>query len=421
MVTRLVSFIIIAAFIGSLRSLWALTVEEVTEKLSNHYNLHKPQCPADWAQKYITRHKDSLAAPATAKFLVAVPNLSGLADRVIGIVSSFMLAMLTGRAFQIGPRSPLIPLQSVFNTKYINWIRPADPEWIIEPLKYKAKEMNYNSTVLSEKRHFAVNTLDNWKLLNNFLSQNLDGLLGGDAQITYIVINRGLSMRIFTNKHYSNELEITWRLSQETAFGCIVHLLFQPKPEIFLTIPDLFSGVMQVQESSKKVVLIGIQIRVGDHIFANDAVQLAGFHAYFDCARQIEEFALQEGYSEAKWLVVTDSRSLRKEVVAAYGDKVITSLHTHIEHSAKESSVCTHNCTVSSKGFEAAAAEWWMLSFSTYHIISQYSGFGRSASMVGFKGRSVYTVPHKMMSKTIACGKNSATDFYDLPYEWSGV
>ncbi|RYH21766.1 hypothetical protein EON65_20195 [archaeon] len=417
---RVICVLIFFALFGEY-VIWSLTVEEISEKLSYHSSIYQPQCRADWAQKYIKLHKESLLAPSSAKYLVAVPNLSGLADRVIGIVSSFMLAMLTNRVFQIGPRHPLIPLQSVFNTQHINWLRPADADWIIEPLKYKAKEMNYNSSVLDEQRHYAVNTLDNWKLIDKLLTQNLDGILGEDAQTTYIVINRGLSIRIFGNKHYKEHLENTWQLTPETAFGCIVHLLFQPKPEIFLTIPDLFSSVMQLQESNKKVLLIGIQIRVGDYVFTQDAVEVSSFHAYFDCARQIEEFAMQDGYTEAKWLVVTDSRSLRRGVVAAYGEKVITSLHTHIEHSAKESSVCTQNCTVSSTGFEAAAAEWWILSFSSYHVISQYSGFGRSASMVGFKGRSVYTIPHKMMSKTVTCGKTSVTDFYDLPYEWSGV
>jgi len=102
-----------------------------------------------------------------------------------------------------------------------------------------------------------------------------------------------------------------------------------------------------------KVLKISIQIRAGDHVWANnhhttaqadkDREVLQSFQRFFSCAEQIETFvtAAEPGkYSTVLWYLATDHKALRHAAVAHYGDKVVTSLHSTLEHSAKESSVC---------------------------------------------------------------------------------
>ena len=81
-----------------------------------------------WAANYTSFHRESLLKQSSnTKYLVAVPNLSGnnmitrksisnrqdqidnigMADRVIGFVTVFMMSILTNRVFQLGNRLSL--------------------------------------------------------------------------------------------------------------------------------------------------------------------------------------------------------------------------------------------------------------------------------------------------------------------------
>lgn len=128
-------------------------------------------------------------------------------------------------------------------------------------------------------------------------------------------------------------------------------------------------------------------------------------------------------YNSAKWLLVTDSATLRKEAVAHYGEKFITNPHLKIEHSSKESSVCKGNqpnCQVSNEGFTTAAAEWWLLSYARYHVISLYSGFGRSAAFHSLYPHSIYTIQTAKAKSPVIC-ERTFTDLETLSYDWSGI
>lgn len=332
--------------------------------------------------------------------------------------------MLTDRAFQIGYRQPLIPLETVFTSPNINWQRPKDDDWLLQPLRHDAAQRNYNSSVLESKEYFAVNTIDDWKLQDKFLRQKLQSILTEDAQTVMAVLNRGKTIRIFENKYHSQQLQ-AYGLTPQTAFGCLVHYLFQPKPDIFTHLQEITQQVTETARDSS-TLLIGIQIRAGDNYLTRQdhSIDVQQYAAFFDCAQQIEQWALpQTGATTAKWFLVSDSTHLRSQAVARFGkDKVITAGSISVEHSAKETSVCkSGSCDVSSEGFQVAAAEWWLFSFARFHVISQYSGYGRSAAMLSFSENSIYTVPHKQQAKRIECSAKSFTELGDLPYEWSGI
>ena len=134
----------------------------------------------------------------------------------------------------------------------------------------------------------------------------------------------------------------------------------QPKKEIFLPVFDQFE---KMSRADPKVLKISVQIRAGDHIWASnnnnnnnnnngvhvshadkDRELLHSFQRFFSCAEQIEAFARAaepDKYSSALWYLATDSKALRHAAVAHYGEKVVTSLHSTLEHSAKEGGVCT--------------------------------------------------------------------------------
>jgi hypothetical protein len=333
-----------------------------------------------------------------------------MADRVLGFTTVFVFAMLSNRVFQIGRRHPLPNMEAVFSSPNINWTRDNgmyEPDWIIEPLQHKAKIRNYNSSILETKKYNAVNTIDDWRLQDRFLRQNIVEILGKDYQNVFIVMNRGKTIRIFENTNYQQQL-IEMGITPHSAFGCLMEFLISPKPFIFLpvieqlqTIHSLTTDYLPASSSSSSdnqsknsTLVISIQIRTGDEFLVNQAqsshqLDISQYVAFFHCAKQIEDFVLaskekdpltNRKYSDAKWYLVTDSLPLRKLAVDKYGsDKLITNTRTRIEHSSKESSVCQGqeksenvNCEVSLEGFANAAAEWWLMSYSRYHVITRY-------------------------------------------------
>jgi hypothetical protein len=371
----------------------------------------------------------------------------GLADRVIGMVTTCMIAMLTDRAFQVGRRGTLVNLETIFHSPYINWTRESDADWLIEPLKHDAKVRQYNNTVLSSKEYYAVNTINDFKLQDRLLRGDLHALMGGDdVQTTMLMINRGKTIRMFENDHVKSKLQ-SMGLTPYSAFGCIMHFLIRPQTNLFLPFYQEFYTLTNTRtQHAKGILKIAIQIRAGDTYLTNSdhTIDIHQYRAYFDCADQIEKFVLASGnYTSALWYLVTDSHPLRKAAIVEYGeDKLVTALQTKIEHSSKEGSVCKHankhdishgngntggsaagnnDCQVSVDGFRMAAAEWWMLSFAQYHIISRYSGFGRSAAMYSLQQDHIYTVMNGKGGSSIACSPKTFTDLETLSYDWSGI
>jgi hypothetical protein len=213
---------------------------------------------------------------------------------------------------------------------------------LLAPLLDKPIERNYNQSILSDGRYNAVNTINNYKLQDAFLRQNISRLLGSNTE-TFIAINRGKTIRLFENEHYSNRLT-QMGLTPHSAFGCMVRYLFAPKPSIFLSVLPEMRRLINEED----VIKIGIHIRTGDKHLMGDHTSspgLNGFHHHFDCAQQIESFPSLTG-RRVMWYLLTDSATLRSEAVAKFGDKLTTSLALQIEHSSKEASVCTSNCKV---------------------------------------------------------------------------
>lgn len=334
-----------------------------------------------------------------------------------------MIAYLTNRIFKIGDRPPLPRVDDVFTSPYINWSRPPEPEWILEPLKFKANPRNYNSSVLGSHDYYAVNTIDDYKLLDRLLRFDLNEIMNKEAWTTLISINRGKTIRMFENQNHIARLSATG-LTSATAFGCIVNYLIKPKPEIFLPVVNQLHTMASL---TSNILKIGIQIRTGDRTMGNSHRATADEYAgFFNCAKDIEHFALSANpqYQKAIWYLVSDLKSVREDAVAKFGvDKVLTSVDIHIEHSSKEESACKNgNCgNVTHNGFSAAAAEWWMFSMADYFVISEYSGFGRSAAMHSLRSSSIYTIPWKKMRAGVSCTNESYTSLENLSYAWSGI
>jgi hypothetical protein len=392
-----------------------------------------------WCDSYSKLHKRVLENRATNdyvkaenKLIVAYPNFSGMADRIIGSASIFLFGVLTDRAIQIGHREGLPSMEIPFFTPSycsLNWVREPDPEWLQEPLKHKAAVRQYNESVLSAGEFYAVNALDDYKMQDRFINSDLNQVLGDKSGTTFIVMNRGKTIRLFENPNHKDQLT-QMGLNQYNAFGLMTNSLIQPRDEIFLPIFDhLF---LKMTDPDPSVLKIMIQIRVGDASISNHnhQISLDTFSTHFNCAKQIQDFAMKtmDGngkpkYTRVLWYLLSDSLSLRKAAVERFGDDVIvTSLDSPIEHTSNENSGYGE---ISQSGFRNAAAEWWLGGYANYHVITQWSGYGRSAAFRAMGKDAIYTINQNKNGQFSpnegSCEKGKHTDLYTMFYDWSGI
>lgn len=386
----------------------------ISKRLAKFRSLQQPSC-GNWMNWYTLLHNKMLHQ-ASPRILVAIPHRSGMADRIVGLTTAFMMAILTERAFQIGRLTGLPDLELAFTSPYIDWSRAVDPDWLTAPLVVNATQRNYNTSYLLLQKHNAVNTIENDKLLTVLTSSDLYSQLG-DAETVLLSTNRGRTIVMFENRFHALQL-YRMELNRYTAFGCLFRYLMEPRPEIFLSVQDIFMKMTNRNRHKRTVLRIAIQIRIGDEALANNpTVAIDSVQGFFDCAQQIEKHVHAE---EAIWYLVSDSLSLRHAARQKY-KKILTALPIAVEHSAKEEEIFKHsqNASVSVEGFRLAAAEWYLMSFADYHVITTNSGFGRSAAMLAGKPGSIYSIANG--SAPAACGPAQYSTIGSLGKVWSGI
>jgi hypothetical protein len=305
---------------------------------------------------------------------------------------------------------------------------------------------------------------------------------------------------MFEHPSYAKRLK-QMELTPYTAFGCLINYLIQPRPAIFLPVYNQFRVM---SDPNPAVLKISIQIRAGDHVFlpesqgalpvADAQAVLHHYQGFFACAAEIEQFAQEDSggrYVRIVWYLATDSHSIRRAAVALYGDKIVTSLTSTIEHTSKENFFCEPtsgagtggdssgvvegtittegdaattdeasgsagsaygvdstgsggsaggegssglvygtprdgpgkddlhtSCAVSHTGFATAAAEWWMIGYADYHVVTESSGYGRSGGYRTGNKDNIFTI---YKSQPTVCNREGFTELEDLMYDWSGI
>lgn len=124
-----------------------------------------------WIQQYKNLHPILLNGTNLPhkKILYAYPLVTGIADRMLGIDTAFLHALMRDRAFQIGKRIDdlLIGLDEGFDARYIDWYRPKD-EYLNDYLNYfEMPDYDTESDIDSFETVFvSVNRGESLKTLN---------------------------------------------------------------------------------------------------------------------------------------------------------------------------------------------------------------------------------------------------------------
>jgi hypothetical protein len=345
------------------------------DKLDSYWTANSEEC-GQWQDEYTAFHRAELqkSEPRLAIYECRdEQNCGGLADRVLGMVSTFFFALMTGRAFLMYWDQPT-SLESLFDAPSINWTTP-------QHLKYEPttiNSFNKNKSIVGDI----------------FPNTSWDDLYPQD--IVTIRSNRGIIIRSMVNHTLYNKKAFDMGLKLHTATGCFMDYIMRPKRHILryvnmylqlLTLPNIFS--------------VGIQIRTGDAAFRHPdtALQLtpeeilARYSPFFDCARDIVE-TFRHPSQTVVYFFVSDSSQLRNFVLETFPDRVIlTSLQP--EHIQLHSTPLGNSFTASFDaegishltGSESAIAENWILAGCDYKIVSQ-GGYGKLAAYHGKRVQS---------------------------------
>ena len=340
-------------------------------------------------------------------------------------MSSFVISIIVGRSYRIGKRTEVLPMETALSSASFNWSHEYEPSWVMEPFILDSRTKNYNKSILDTGAYYALNAIQDHKfygLIAQYSKGDLKKLTGDDSHKTIISLDRGLIFSMTINPLLSPILR-EFGLNSKNAYGCILNSLFTPKPEIFDGMQKIVSRIVKRNSST---LMIGIHIRTGDKALLNSGL-LASMsqpvQKQFKCAESLERhiLATSKTYQHCLWYVRSDSRRLRLTARQRYGHKVVTLLSMQTEHTSKEKSMCSsnkYNCTVSIKGFQTAAAEWWLFGMMDYFIISSNTGFSKSAAMRSNKVKSIFMINDTSPG---VCMPDTFTSVDQLAKQWSGL
>ncbi|KAI9018196.1 hypothetical protein DFJ74DRAFT_676332 [Hyaloraphidium curvatum] len=350
----------------------------------------------------------------------------GLADRIVGIVTTVMFGMLSNRValvdFQRGVKA-----HDVFSPVSLDWTVDID-QWVAKhgvnaTGNYTTLELNYH-------------TPSKWGL-HGLLNSKWDDWWH-DA-VVRLEINRGLTYGMFNHSVYGPRLK-EWGWTPETSFACLLDYILTPAPQIAERVNAAIAPLLDPAH-----LVVGLQIRAGDIAAFSpleDKTTVADHYPMFLCAERLGE---RWGFGRPlRIFVVSDSLALKKDAAAKYGSTLVTTptvpAHVSISNKLeayKETMFGPHrknatiqealaklngsmNATAELEAYEGAIMDMWTLSYAPYLAISQRSGFGNIAAFRAYWRNPVAVVRRDPDFTGDGCGTPAGAKTYeDLAMHWS--
>ncbi|CAJ0893276.1 1148_t:CDS:2, partial [Entrophospora sp. SA101] len=313
-----------------------------------------------WQKTYIKLHEDILNGVESQRYVSYVcdskVNCGGLTERILGMTSTFLFALLTDRAFLADWQVPF-PLDTIFNSPNIDWSYDSlDPDDSIKNLQ--TSELNIID--------YDPENLDYHFLSTNWTTRYPDSFIK-------LYTNQGLIIqKTFNSKYYSTKLKEIG-LRPHTAFSCVLDYLFRPVAPALSFITE-YSALFALPS----IFSVGIHIRTGN-TFEQDHL-LQDYSHFFRCAEQLREtYAAPD--QKGIYYLVTDSNKLR-ESYTKLENVIISGLPINTGHSNYDHPDDVNNAII----------ENWILGKTDFRVISQ-GGIGKLAAFHSKQLHSTVLLP----------------------------
>lgn len=429
---------------------WPILYEKSQPSIRVPPAIPRGRCPSKQFADYARFHSDilsgnfsSLAKMPTAeerrpKFIVYTcrPHIAGeqdpcggLADRIVGIMSTVMFGMLSNRVVLVEFQRE-VKATDVFLPVSINW-GVSLPDFL--------KRHGLNATGDYRER---------WVDLHNPSNHTVDRLIEEKwedwwhEEVIRVEINRGLTFLMTNTSSVYGPILRNWGWQPESAFACLMEYTLTPVPRIAEKINKMLPAVMD-----PRFFVIGIQIRTGDlKTFGKfgDQNNVTNFPGFFVCAENLAD--RKSKGKPVKIFLVSDSMHLKKDARTKYGDALIVTdavpkhlgIMNELEafkefpfgikpteedkqrlEKLKESGAKSQFNEL--EAYEGAILDLWTLTFTPYKIVSIRSGFGNVAALRRFWKDPKTVIRSKMGWQGSACGWNFMfNDYADLATHWYG-
>ncbi|GJP56468.1 hypothetical protein CLOM_g15538 [Closterium sp. NIES-68] len=253
-------------------------------------------------------------------------NCGGLGDSLLGLASTFAVALITRRAFII--RHPCIPF--AFEPNLVDWTASDDVP--MEP----AREIAMDRIVARVAAWEGLQAADEVPMVD------MRNLFFVDLAFFFLPFQDAINMRLSWNRGELTELlteeQGPWGewiratgLRVPYAIGCILRVLLKPKPEVMALLSSLWG-----QTHAPDTVSIGVHVRIQDETAwqgetklrpkeynSTELQELLGKAApVIDCAQSVETWWFPPPL-RVRWVLITNSGRLKDALKQQLPDKVL--------------------------------------------------------------------------------------------------
>lgn len=297
------------------------------------------------------------------KFLVyqCYRTCGGLGDREKGIVSAYLLAMLTGRKF------------------IIDLAYPCMIDLFLHPNKYQWKMCKHYIQSLSKSEKLSVLTIDNRLTYERIFTES-DVRYSWKAKVVTITINwYALAIiRHYLNKTSVPELEWIRNTSNERVVQSVLYTLFRPTKHLENVIATFIDTMVGNR------TLVCSHLRVGQNPSLPNDVDFSRFRGHVDLSEIIKFLSVFNSSNSYAIYVATDSGQVRNIFAKRFVNFI--SLNRTVMHIDRLSVSDAFGCV----GFYNAITEQLLLTKCSVLLLTM-SNFGTMAALMRNKADGLYT------------------------------
>ncbi|CAF1154187.1 unnamed protein product [Rotaria sordida] len=369
------------------------------------------------------------------RFLIYEKYPTGIADRIIHMISTYLVALLTNRLFIFDKNwSEFIDtMQSSLNYQpefVVPWLSQFD---IIK----KNLPLNIQKNLTIRKYSFSFDRyMKDYDYEKHYRERILIFRSHTGGVIHTIKSNSSI---------YRKFLTMDLKMNSENIFGCLYHSLFTYRLSALIKRVPLISSNNSLGHSPQQILQtllssrffpIGIQIRAGDgtmtwkQVSSNGITILKKFENFFTCSQQIININ-KKLYRETNQIpiifLLSDDIEIRQAALKRwkFSLECFHSIENKCQSNNSDLNILTNSNPVFHVtyakdrifAFQLGIFDNFLLSLCEQHIISTNSGFGRLATFASLKLRNIYSLS---LNEQPTC-QNQSLPLAISGYHWSGI
>lgn len=413
--------------------------------------VHPDICGKVWQTKYLQLHESILQGktPIHAQnYVVSVPVKAGGADILLGMMSLFLYALLTNRAFlhvklqTEGHHAPVI--EHAYQPATFNWESPE-----ISPLLSYCLWPPYDDSM--DKRscdltprpflphHTHNSTYHSFFMVDSFEQElfwegdyrHIFGDENSAKNVHLVASNRGNMYMAFFNPHHNRTL-IGMGLHKETIFGCLYQYLFRPKSEVCQE-EGCRSTFHQLQTIQKQRRLLKKPNRDGYSVWSTMiiAIQVRDLdvtdidNVWFQCANMLTtEYQTRYHVEKVFYIFINPMRKIQLLAQETYGDRVLFPTGKVVERDTadvlRESEAKDPHSAAKKQAVIDSVRDWEIMAQADVHVVSSRSGFGVVGAMSRVRHPADYRL-YNVRDERRDCNIDHPDDLRVYVDQWSGL